>query len=609
MNKHEKPQRLLYHFFLILSALAGAGACASVKAPPPWRIHSVEFTGNTFLKRYQLLNLMELKPLLFRRNPRFSSGKLSADIESIRRYYENNGFLEVSVKATSVVRDSLKKRVNVQLAIQEGVRTSIAEVTYGGWYPDSVLLHSLRCRAGGPLVMSEVMRDENTLKNKRREEGYLSSTIITRQSIDTVSHEVNLEFYVQSGTKVVVDSVILSGFSKLRPQVIKRELAFQKGDILTSKSIKKSERNLYRTGLINSVVITPDYKNPPPNVADSTLFPVSVQCREANFFRLKLGAGYGSEEKFRGSVETSYSNLFRLGHQISLKGNLSQRLQQVQTIYSTPWFLSIPLRFDGKLYYNRFSDTTTYKGEFSGINLSLEKPLFDHWTVHFFTTFEYVLWIKSEGLPENFPIKNTQSFGYDVVYDTRDNIMDPESGVFATTKVDIAGLAAVNSNRFMKFSEDVRCYWKTGPIGLASGLKMGVVRPYGGASDVPLQDQFYAGGSKSVRGYMDNSLRTSDDSLHHAISGTTMITANCLEIRFPIYGYLKGALFADAGFLGDYVTRKTITSLSREIRWSAGPGLRLKTPIAILRVDLGFKINKKPWEDRTRWHFDIGNSF
>lgn len=598
--------------FVLCTVWSFGAAMGAQKAPDPWRVHSVQFSGNIHFKRYELLNRIELKPTLLRRGPRFSMKKLENDIDIIKHAYESQGFLMATVNS-GITRDSLRKNVAVLIEISEGVRAMVGGVTYSGWYPDSSTAEQLSCKKGKPLLTADINHDERTLELRRREEGYLSAAVITRHNADSSSLRVDLDFYVHSGSIITVDTIILEGVNGLRPDVVMRELSFLKKDTLTSKKITKTERKLYQTNLFNSVAIEPVLSDSTSEKSDLIRnryrYPILISCKEANFFRLKLGSGYGSQEKFRGSLETSYSNLFKLGHQISLKGNISQLLQQVQSIYSTPWFLGVPLRFDGKLYYNRFSDKSTYQGEFRGINVSLEKSLDYNILLHFLTTWEDVVWITSEGLPKDLPAKNTQSFGVDMAYDSRNDLMDPEKGVYSFTKVECAGLAARNSNQFVKVTHDVRFYGKLRLLSLATGVKFGWVRPFGTSHTVPLQAQFYAGGSKSVRGFRDNYLRTSNDSLHHAKSGTTLLTANCLECRFPLIGYLNGAFFVDAGFLGDRVANLSLNSFLHEVRWTAGPGLRLKTPLAIVRADLGIKLGKEPGEGRFQWHLDIGQAF
>jgi outer membrane protein insertion porin family len=605
-------------FLLLLSAntLALGTPAKGQKAPDPWRLSHITVSGNVSFKKYALVDKMELKPLPFRKKPRFSPARLQSDIVKLTNFYANQGFLFTTILPEITYYDSTGKWVLVHLQIKEGLCTTIAQIEFSGIIPDSTLFSRLKCKKGEPLQQANIMNDERLLKNAQKDKGFFYTTIITRQSIDTAVHQAKLNFFTSTGPRIIADSITVAGISGLKPNVILRELSFQNGDTLTTGAIKKTEKNLYRTNLITAVSIQPSINDSNDlkgknsrgeSVAQK--YPIQVAIKESNFFKLKVGVGYGSNEGARGSLETSYSNFLRLGHRLALKGNLSQLLQQTQAIYSTPWFLGIPLRFDGTLYYNRFSNEDTYRGVFQGVRLSLEKVMNYNVVVLFLTKYEHVLWINPDDLPEEYPLMDTRSIGMDIIYDTRNDLLDPSRGFYNLWKIEVAGILRNNSNQFVKMTNDSRIYWKAGTLSFASGLKLGWVQPYDKSSVVPLQDQFYAGGSKSVRGFKDNFLLTSSDSTRNARSGTIVITANLLEMRFPLVWLLHGALWADAGLLADRISGVSLRSVTEEIRWTAGPGLRINTPLAIIRIDCGFKLDRRADEKSMQLHIDVGQSF
>lgn len=600
--------------FLFCFSVAGVSADIPAAQGKPWRVRAITLSGNRTFKRSELLALLDLQPALFKKRPRYSKGRLNSDIESLILFYRNQGFLQVAVEGRVARRDTLRKRVFLDFSVEEGVRTTITSVIYRH-PPDSTLSKKLKCRVGKPLVFSAIAIDEKTLRSTRARKGYIHAVTTSSLSIDTAAAEATITFSTTDGPKVVVDSIVLLGLKKCKPKVVSRELRFAAGDTLSLAAIRASEMQLYKTGLFNSVYIEPGTDST-GNAADDTLpavsRPVTVSVREADFFRLKLGIGYGNEDGARGSFETSYYNFFRSGHRGTLKGNASWKIQQIQSTYSTPWFLGIPLKFDVSLYYNRFNDKVKFRGSFWGTLLSLEHSFSEISTAQLWTKFEDVLWINTDNLPGEFPRNNTQSFGVDFTFDTRNDLLNPATGVYSLIKGEVAGLAGINSNQFVKFTADNRLYWKMGPFSCGSALKLGWANPYGKSTQVPIQDQFFAGGSRSVRGFKENFLSTyfdTTDSAWHAKSGRAMLTANLLEVRFPILWWINGAVFADAGILHDNFLAVTMPTLLKEISWTAGPGLRVNTPLAIIRFDLGFKLNKKPEESLTQWHLDVGQSF
>ena len=609
-------QRKYFYFLpaiLFTLILPATGTARTVKSRP-WRVKSVIVNGNGSFARFELLNRMELRPVFLKKAPHFSKSRLEADRKSIIRFYRDRGFLSVIVNAEVTGRDTARKRVFIRIAISEGRRTVITQVNYLPEKPDSTVFPSLQCTAEKPFEISSVENDERVLREQRTRRGYLFAAVTARMIIDTAAAKANITFITADGPRVVVDTVTIEGAPHLKKRVVSRELTFNTGDTLSSDDATTSEQRLYQTGLFSSVYIEPvaDSLGDSTGVPNSVTLPVAVTLREADFFRLKFGAGYGTDEGIRGSSETSYHNLFSLGHRVTLKGDVSPLKQDGTTVYTTPWLFGIPLRFDASVYFNRFSDSTTYQGNFWGSLLSVERMFGDYINCQWWTKYENVLWLDTANLPGEFPLKNTQSFGFDLTFDSRDNLLDPVTGAYSLLKCEAAGIAGINSNQFMKVTADNRFYWKVRKLNCASGIRIGWVRPYGKSTIVPIQDQFFAGGSRSVRGFKKDLLLTyidSSDTSVHAKSGTFLATANLLEIRFPIIWWIHGAFFADAGILRDAGSDLRLKSVVRNMRWTAGPGLRINTPIAILRFDIGFKLHRKPGESLTQWYFDVGQSF
>ena len=599
---------------LILLMFAGAGY-GRVKHDRPWRVGKVVLVGNTTFRRFELLNEMDLRTVFLKKNPRFNASRLKSDLRSLNDFYTERGFLMMKTGPVTVVRDSIRKKVFISITIDEGPRTMISEMSIHGGRIDSSVVNSIKCKPGVPLIQSFIRQDIQGLREARTRKGYLKADVSANQTVDSIAHAATIDFFVNDGPLIVVDTILINGNEQLAPRIISRELLFHPGDTLTSVVLRKSEQRLYQTNLLRSVSIEPIVTDSSSqlltDIYDTTPqpFPVAVNFHEADFFKLKLGAGYGQNDGPRGLIETSYNNLFRSGHRLTWKGNVSLKIQQTMFVYTTPWFLGVPLRFDASLYYNRFSNRDTYRGGFRGILLSLERTTDFNITLQGWIKFEDVVWISSENLPREYPDKNTQSFGFDLTYDTRNDLLNPSTGIYNLCKAALAGITGMNSNQFTKLTNDTRFYWQSGRLRFASGLKLGWVRPYGKSAAVPLQDRFFAGGSRSVRGFKDNFLLTTMDSTMHAQSGTILATANLLEMRFPLFWWINGALFADAGILRNSGDSKSPDSIINEIRWTAGPGLRVDTPLAILRFDFGFKLNRRAGESLTQWHLDVGQSF
>lgn len=601
-----------------------------------WKVYKINFTGNVSINKDDLLGVMDLTPKFLEKPVRFSESRLRSDLSVIDKYYKSEGYLNAKVKADSVQRDTAKYRVSVFIGIQEGERTLFDSIkyTYHRGVFDSSVIKNLKCRSGKPLLLSSIDDDCQKLSESFASKGFLSAEVKPEISIDSLRNRADITFIITEGPRVRVGKIQLKGSEGLAKRFTFRELEFKPGDTLTLQKIRKSEQQLYRTNLFRFVKIEPAYTDSTDTTLVTALpdsaYPIDVRVNKADYFQIQTGLGYGTSEGIRASLNTSYGNFFAIGHKLTLLGNISNRLQHGEIIYSMPWFFTIPIEFDASVYINRYDSifgqrydnlfihsesNNPYRGLFEGWKLTFGRPA--DWGL------SYQLWLKWENvrwltptttIPDTVPKENTQSVGFGVSYDTRSDLIDPQRGILNVLKTDVAGLTGTNSARFVKVTNDFSIYWKYRKFRFASALKIGVAVPYGDsldkAKDVPLQEQFTAGGTRSVRGYKENCL--SIDESGHSKSGDVMITANILELRFPIVWKISGALFTDAGYVWDeksFFHRQILESL-KEIRLSAGPGLRLSTSIAIIRFDAGFKIGwRKAGESPYELHFDIGQAF
>ncbi|MGE5671766.1 MAG: BamA/TamA family outer membrane protein, partial [Fibrobacterota bacterium] len=422
-------------------------------------------------------------------------------------------------------------------------------------------------------------------------------------SIDSSRYLADITFTVLEGKQVRVGNIKIDGLKKLRTKFVSRELNFSDGDVLTSERIRKTENNLYRTNLLNSVQIDhtldstgTEYKNGNAQV--------TVNVKELDFFKLQLGIGYiyyGEGYKYyegiRGSLETSYSNLFRLGHQLTLKADGAFPKQKADLIYRTPWFFGIPLQFASRLYLDRMTTKNLDSALIRGFELSFNYQANSHLEYLYKLDWQDQVWFKGKD-NASAPQKMTKVIGAEITYDDRDDIIDPSSGVYNLFTIDFAGWLDKKSNRYLKITNDISFHWKWDGLILGTGLQLGLIYAYDTTQQViPPQEQFSLGGTKLLRAY-------EQDEFH--IDKGVKVAANLLEIRFPIIWWFYGALFVDAGNVWEFPNEE---SYVEGIKWCGGPGLRIKTPIAIARLDMGIKFEDKPFKDLYRFQIDIGHAF
>jgi outer membrane protein insertion porin family len=219
-------------------------------------------------------------------------------------------------------------------------------------------------------------------------------------------------------------------------------------------------------------------------------------------------------------------------------------------------------------------------------------------------------WVDVSRISGNNPPNNTQSIGLDLAWDTRNDLINPVHGFYNLLKFDVAGLTGKRSEEFFKVVTDHRVHWKTGRLKWASALELGWGIPYGKTDSLPVQERFFGGGSQSVRGYKEGALRQIADTNR---SGNISVIAHVAEVKVPLFWWVEAAAFVDAGYIWirdnadpDVFNFKTLFS---DLRWTVGPGIRINTPVAVLRFDTGFKLKKSKHENLAVIHLDIGNAF
>ncbi|KMQ51235.1 Outer membrane protein assembly factor YaeT precursor [Chitinispirillum alkaliphilum] len=581
-----------------------------------FRVRNVEFSGNEHFTRRELLGVMELTPQWPLNRIRFSEFRLRSDLDIIKSLYLSEGFREISIKR-DVQRDSSRGTVLIQIEIDEGPRTHIRSVSVfsaKGIVDLSLISDELEIKEEVPLQISAINRDVRVIKEMLSNKGYLENSVEPEINYDPSENMADVAYRVKEGPLITVGRINIGGRGKLRNHVIRRELAFDAGDTLTRDALSRSERRLYRTGLLRYVQIYPQLGDSSENrfTLPDTTYPVRVDFNEADFLRIQAGLGFGTQDGFRASATSSYHNLFRMGHRLSAGGRLSQKKQDAELVYSFPWLYRVPVSFDTKLYYNRYDEPGMYEGVFDGLELRLGHRTDHNLHLQTWAKWENVRWVKApemEDRPSEIPDNPTQSLGITITRDKRNDLFNPTRGSFVMFEKELAGLLDETSNQFFKFQFDTRWYHNyRSRFFISSAMRSGWIFPYGRSSQTPHQEKFVAGGARSVRGFDENRLVVLNDG--DPFMGDFYLVANVLDFRFPLFWWFEGAFFLDAGYVWhDLKEVDGARGLFNDLRWSAGPGLRINTPLMVMRIDFGFKLDREEGESVWEFHFDLGQPF
>jgi outer membrane protein insertion porin family len=597
---------------MIIVVTFGAAACAKDAEKSgkmrPWLVKAVYFTGNTSIPSSNLQSGMDTKPSRLFHAVKFSPSFLNADIEAIADMYRDKGFLDVHVTAGDIIKDPLSRRVTVNIIISEGPQTHIDSMAIkgGAALGEAEIKSFIQAKPLAPYSTVRLFYDQQTIRDSMAARGYPLCAVDRIDSVDSIAHRASVAFLIDQGPLVKVGPIAVAGAKKLRQVIVKRGLTFHQGDTLTTRQIQRSVKQLYETGMYKYVQITaPVTDSAQQRRMPSPLsLPTLLTVEEADFFKVQGGVGYGTYEGVRLSLQTSYGNVLGLGRTIGLNGKYSQLVQGLHLQYTAPWAFLLPPTAEADVF-GEHHDEVTFTGYLEGVTLSLFAKTTWNLGYRIFTTFE---WINGVAIPPHpsdttpfIPSNNTQSFGTGVTYDTRDNMFDPSKGLFASSDAEVAGVIGTQTNHFYKLIMDIRGVLPvTSFLGAASAITAGYVNGYGpDASVVPPQELFYTGSEtiRPVRGYAPGGVGDS-------IGGRLVLVLNVLELRYSIVKWLKIAGFADAGFVWGSASEFSL----KDLRWTAGPGVRIRTPIGLLSADLGIRVNG-PTTGKFGFSVSIGEPF
>lgn len=601
---------LQWMMIIVVSFGASAAACAAEKRGRmrPWLVKAVNFTGNASISSPDLLSGMDTRPSRLFRKKKFSPSLLNADIDAIAYLYRDRGFLGIQVKAGELIRDRSSRRVTVNIVIDEGQPTFIDSVAIEGHtvFGDTEIMRFIQARPLAPYSTIRLSYDQQLIREAMAARGYPFCAVGRTDRVDSIAHLASVAFHIDQGPLALAGPLEVNGARRLRQVIIKRGLTFHKGDTLTTGQIRLSVQRMLETGMFKYVHLeTPMADSSRQRrMAGPISLPVLIHIEEADFYRVQGGIGYGTFEKVRLSLQTSYGNVLGLGNTIGLVGKYTQLLQSLHLRYTAPWIFLLPPTAEAEVYGEHHNEVT-FTGDLKGLTLSIFGKTPGNFGYRVFTSFEWVNGVvvqsKLSRLSRMIHGNNTQSFGAGLTVDLRDNIFDPAKGLFVTSDAELAGLIGTGTNHFYKFMLDVRGYFHVAHfLNAASAAAAGYVKGYGvDKAVVPPQELFYAGSERirPVRGYAPGGVGD-------AVGGRLALVLNILEFRFTASNWLKIAGFADAGYVWTSMSQFSV----KDLRWTAGPGIRIRTPVGMLSMDVGIRLNG-PTRGKTGLSVSIGEPF
>jgi len=563
----------------------------------------VSFNGNSAFSEKRLFRLMLTKPSGFLSKSYYYPEILEEDIANITLFYQNNGYLEIKVGEPVMSADSANSEVAINIPIDEGPLTKVEGISVLGndIFNDSTLLQKIKLKQGDSFKKSRIQEGMVAIISLYADQGYLDAIVKPDIKISYESHLAVIDLVINENNQATISDIQIKELEKTREYVLKRELNFKPGQVVSYSKLLSSQKRLYLTGLFESVFIRPI--SAPFN--DPKQKTILIEVKEKYSGELNMAVGYGSTDKIRGKFEILNSNLFGTGRQAGASLSASFIRRAIETSYSEPWTFGLRFKTDINLIYEYLEEPGYDMGRFAA-RLTVGKSLRKNSHIGLTYRFEEANLknVEVTRIPATIDSR-TRSLMLSLVYDTRDNLFNPKTGKYIEWTNELAGSFLKGNNTFVRSILRLKGFYSYNPKTIfASSLEIGWMNYFGASDDIPLNERFYTGGPNSIRGFgyqLVGPLEGEDIPL----GGRFKVVWNLVEIRRVIYKLIGGAIFLDAGNVWSDIAHFHI----KDLRLAAGPGFRANTPIGLMRFDLGINLFPDSPETTTKLHFNVGHSF
>jgi outer membrane protein assembly complex protein YaeT len=602
-------------------------------------VSSITFRGTSAVKAEELKAVIATREsgfLPWSRKRFFDRPELDQDVQRIEAFYADRGYPRAKVVGVDARLHDAKDKVDIVVEINEGEPTVVETVSLEGFgaIPAD---HVERLRARLPIVAGQprdqrlILASHDLAIAELRDHGFPYGAVRIIEREGSASSRVGLTVAADPGPQAVFGPISIEGDVSVKEDVVRRELAFQEGDLYQLSRISETQRRVYGLELFQ-------FANVAPRLPEdrSPQVPIVVTVAEGKHRRLQLAAGYGSEEKARGRINWRHVN-FGGGARIGeVEAKASSLEQGLRGSFVEPFLFQrgLSLRLSGSTWW---ANEPVYEYRSSGGRIGLSKDFSRASTIsergvrntvsatliqeyEDYTIAPAVLAdqafrdeLIALGLdPETGRGSGTvTALALDFERSTAAQPLDPRQGYVVSGHVEKAGQWLRGTFDYTELSGEVRGYVPLGSrIVWASRVESGTLAGPNAAL-VPFHKRYFVGGSTSIRGWgrYQVSPLTPDG---QPIGGRTMMEVST-EARFGIRGKLGGVLFVDGG----NVWRGPWEVQLNTLRWAAGPGIRYDTPIGPMRFDLGVQLNPidglvlegNPEKRKWRVHFSIGQAF
>jgi len=585
------------------------------------RIASINIVGNKVFSQEKLLSQMNLSTSTWSDSSKYSKQKLAADLEILRSYYLDRGYVDFKVVSTQVSITPNKQHLYITINISEGEQYSIGRIHLQRTkvVPASELEALLTFKSGDVFSRREIAASAEAVRKSISELGYAYANVTPIPHVDPDTKKVDIDFQIEPGSKVYVRRITISNNAKTRDDVIRREMRQMEGAILSAEKVKLSRQRLMRLGYFDNVNITESRVPGSPDQVD-----LNVDVIERASGTISGGISYSPEQAgIMLNFGLQQDNFLGTGTNTSININQGQASNIYSYSFTDPYYTKSGVSRTIGVYSRSYDPTqqnlTNYSVDNAGFSLSYGFPLNEYNTASLGLVRENTLFNTIAGQAPIEFTDYTAKYGdfYYLFYistgwrrDTRNN------AIFATdgnrTQLDLKATVPGSTLEFYKLSLNQKTYipvGKNSTIALRAEINYGGI--YGNTKAYPPFENFFSGGPESVRGFWSNRLgptstSTVDSQPYTNYLGGAYETVASVEYLFPYNeenNNTRMGIFMDVGNVFSDPSQYSAS----ELRASVGVGFVWLTPIGALKLSYAVPIQYDSAKDSLQpMQFTIG---
>jgi outer membrane protein insertion porin family len=580
-------------------------------------IRSINFVGNRQFVAARLREVIQTKESrwyrIFSSDDNYDPDRLTYDRDLLRKFYLSEGYADFRVVSAVAALTPQRDGFFVTFTVEEGERYRFGKIDLTNAIkdvPTEDLRPLITVQEGDWYNADQVDKTINALTDALGNRGYAFIEIQPRVKRNAESKTIDVTFDVKEGPRVFVERIDITGNVRTLDKVIRREFRLVEGDAFNTSKLRRSEQRIKNLGFFKKTDVTTN----PGSAPDKTVIGVNVEEQSTGEF--SVGVGFSTTDGILGDINIRERNFLGRGQDLRIGTTIAQLTKQVDLSFTEPYFLERNLAAGFDIFaidqdnqlFAQFNQVT-YGGTLR-MGYQIAEPIRQ--------TLKYT--IRQDTIKDVQPTASsliqlqagtrvTSSVGQVLLYDKRDNRLDPTSGYFGQLSTDFAGIAT--GVQYYRAVVNAGYYFPLAPeYVLSFTTESGYVHAWGG-DVVRIEDRFFIGGD-NLRGFQVGGVGPHDSVTTDSLGGNMYYTGS-VSLSFPLglpqeFG-LGGRVFSDFGSLFGIDQTGPNVFQSHLLRISAGVGVSWKSPLGPIRLDIAEPVQKAQFDRRQLFNVNFGTRF